>query len=66
MFNIIAPAVNESHISLGFTRMMGEHALNFAVTHALENTVKGMNPFDPAQEIEITMNQWEFEIGFQF
>jgi long-chain fatty acid transport protein len=66
MFNIIAPAVNESHISLGFTRMMGEHALNFAITHALENTVKGMNPFDPAQEIEITMNQWEFEIGFQF
>ncbi|NOX47319.1 MAG: hypothetical protein GXO89_10120 [Chlorobi bacterium] len=66
MFNIIAPAVNESHISLGFTRMMGEHALNFAVTHALENSVKGINPFDPAQEIEITMNQWEFEIGFQF
>ena len=66
MFNIIAPAVNESHISVGLTRMIGEHALNLALTHALENSVKGTNPFDPAQQIEITMNQWEFEIGFQF
>jgi len=66
MFNIIAPAVNESHISVGLTRMIGEHALNLAVTHALENSVKGTNPFDPAQQIEISMNQWEFEIGFQF
>jgi long-chain fatty acid transport protein len=66
MFNIIAPAVNESHISVGLTRMIGEHALNLAITHALENSVKGANPFDPAQQIEITMNQWEFEIGFQF
>ncbi len=66
MFNIIAPAVNESHISVGLTRMMGDHAINLAITHALENSVKGVNPFDPAQQIEITMNQWEFEIGFQF
>jgi len=66
MFNIIAPAVNENHISFGFTKMLGDRALNFAITHALENSVKGQNPFDPAQEIEITMNQWEFEIGFQF
>ena len=66
MFNIIAPAVNESHISVGLTRMIGEHALNLAITHALENSVTGQNPFDPAQQIELTMNQWEFEIGFQF
>jgi long-chain fatty acid transport protein len=66
MFNIIAPAVNESHVSVGFTRMIGTHAINVALTHALENSVKGTNPFDPAQEIEISMNQWEFEIGFQF
>lgn len=66
MFNMIAPAVNESHISLGLTRMVGDHAINLAITHALENSVKGVNPFDPAQEIEISMNQWEFEIGFQF
>lgn len=66
MFNIIAPAVNENHISVGFTRLIGTHAINVAITHALENSVKGPNPFDPSQQIEISMNQWEFEIGFQF
>lgn len=66
MFNIIAPAVNESHVSLGITRMLGDKALNFAVTHALENSVKGPNPFDENQQIELMMNQWEFEIGFNF
>ena len=66
MFNIIAPAVNENHISVGLTRMIGDHALNLAITHALENSVTGQNPFDPAQQIEISMSQWEFEIGFQF
>ncbi len=66
MFNILAPAVNESHVSLGFTKDIGKHALNFAVTHALENTVTGTNPFDPAQQIELKMNQWEIEVGFTF
>jgi len=66
MFNMLAPAVNENHISLGFTRMFGDHGLNFAITHALENSVTGMNPFDPGQQIELSMNQWEFEIGFNF
>jgi long-chain fatty acid transport protein len=66
MFNILAPAVNESHVSLGFTKDIGNHALNFAVTHALENSITGTNPFDPAQQIELKMNQWEFEVGFTF
>ena len=66
MFNILAPAVNENHISLGLTRILGEHQLSFAITHALSNTVTGTNPFDPAQQIELNMNQWEFDIGFTF
>jgi len=66
MFNILAPAVNENHISLGLTRILGDHAVNFAVTHALSNTVKGTNPFDPAQQIELNMNQWEIDLGFSF
>lgn len=44
MFNILAPAVNENHISLGLTRILGDHAVNFAVTHALSNSVTGANP----------------------
>jgi len=66
MFNILAPAVNEHHISVGFTRLLGEHDLNFAFTYALPNSVKGTNPFDPAQQIELSMNQLEFELGFRF
>ncbi len=66
MFNILAPAVNENHVSLGLTRIIGDHKLNFAVTHALSNTVTGPNPFDPAQQIELNMNQWEFDLGFTF
>ena len=66
MFNILAPAVNETHISVGFTRMIGDHDINFAITHALSNTVKGANPFDPAQQIELNMNQWEIDLGFTF
>lgn len=66
MFNMLAPAVNENHISIGVTRKIGDHDINLAITHALENSVKGVNPFDPAQQIELSMNQWEFEIGFRF
>ena len=66
MFNIMAPAVNNTHISLGFTKEIKDHALNFAITHALNNKVSGQNPFDPAQTIELEMNQWEFELGFRF
>ncbi len=66
MFNILAPAVNDNHISFGFTKVFNQHELNFAVTHALDNTVTGPNPLDPGQQIELNMNQWEFEIGFAF
>ncbi|MCK5079686.1 MAG: outer membrane protein transport protein [Bacteroidales bacterium] len=66
MFNILAPAVNNTHLSLGFTKEIKDHALNFAVTHALNNKVSGPNPFDPAQTIDLEMNQWEFELGFRF
>ena len=66
MFNILAPAVNDSHVSLGFTRKLGDHDINLAITHALSNTVKGVNPFDPAQQIELNMNQWEIDLGFTF
>ncbi|MBE9484911.1 MAG: hypothetical protein IMY74_08695, partial [Bacteroidetes bacterium] len=52
--------------SLGFTKEIKDHALNFAVTHALNNKVSGPNPFDPAQTIDLEMNQWEFELGFRF
>ncbi len=61
LFNILAPGVIEDHVSIGATieTQMGE--FNLEATHALHNSVKGANPFDPTQEIRLKMNQ--FEIG---
>ena len=66
LFNILAPAVVENHLSLGVSRTMGEHALHFAFTHAFNNAIEGPNPFDPAQTLKIEMNQLEFELAFTF
>ncbi|MDH3609516.1 MAG: outer membrane protein transport protein [Gammaproteobacteria bacterium] len=61
LFNILAPGVIEDHVTIGATieTQMGE--FNLEAMHALHNSVKGANPFDPTQEIRIKMNQ--FEIG---
>ena len=66
MFNMLAPGLIENHISLGFTRHMGDHALHFAFTYALNSEVEGPNPFDENQTIKIEMNQLEFELAFTF
>ncbi len=68
MFNILAPGVIDNHITFGFSKMMGEKELSIAIVHALSNTVKGTNPMEmpDQQEIELKMNQWEFEIAFTF
>jgi len=66
MFNILAPGLIENHITVGFTRNLGEHALNFAFVYALNKSVTGPNPFDPAQQIKIEMHQFEYELSFTF
>lgn len=66
MFNILAPGVVENHLTIGFTQLIGKSALDFAVVHAFKNSITGVNPLDGAQTIELTMSQWEFEIGFRF
>ncbi len=75
MFNILAPATIEDHITVGLTRALSsgnEWSLSFM--YAPNNKVTGPatfvdpmnsgNPFDPTQEISIDMNQWELEFGF--
>jgi long-chain fatty acid transport protein len=67
MFNILAPAVIEDHVSLGFTRKSGQNSeLSLAVMYALDNDVTGPNPFDPTQTITISMYQWEVELGYSW
>jgi len=68
LFNILAPAVIEQHASFGFTYTFANQSeLDFSLTYAFENDVKGLNPMDPtAQTIELTMNQWEVGIGYSW
>lgn len=66
MFNILAPGVIDNHITFGFSKMMGSKELNVAIVHALRNDVTGPNPMDPAQTIDLSMAQWELEIGITF
>ena len=52
----------ETHVTFGFTKQMGtDNEFNFAAMYAPESTLKGPNPMDPAQEIELKMTQWELE-----
>ena len=68
MFNILAPGVMQDHITLGCSKVLSEkgNALHFAFVYAPENSVKGGNPMDPAQTIEIKMSQIELEIAYSF
>ena len=63
LFNILATAVVEDHITAGFTyktQHMGE--FNFEAMHAFHHSQDGINPLDPTQTIRIKMKQ--FEVGF--
>ena len=74
MFNILAPATIEDHLTFGFTKGLdsgNEWSMSFM--YALNKKVSGpasfdpmtsANPFDPTQTISIDMNQWEIEFGF--
>ena len=65
LFNILATAVVEDHITAGFTyetKNMGE--FNFEAMHALHHSQDGVNPLDPTQTIRIKMKQ--YELGFSW
>ncbi len=66
MFNMLAPAVIEQHITAGWTMRIGDNQeLNLAGMYAPKNSVKGANPFDGgATQIEIEMSQWELQAGW--
>ena len=65
VFNILAPAVIEQHYTFGFTTKTGANSeFNFAAMYAPSNTVKGANTFDPAQQVELKMDQFEIEASW--
>jgi long-chain fatty acid transport protein len=65
MFNILAPGVMEQHVTFGFTYLPSkDHELNFAAMYAPKKSITGANPMDPAQTIELEMDQWELEMSW--
>ncbi|MBT8434250.1 MAG: outer membrane protein transport protein [Gammaproteobacteria bacterium] len=65
VFNILAPGVIEEHFTFGFTRQIdAQSSFNFAAMYAPNNSVDGTNTFDPSQEIEIEMDQYELAFSY--
>jgi len=67
LFNILAPAVMEDHITFGFTHDMGSNqALNFAAMYAPNSKLTGPNPMGDGQEITLEMTQYELEASYSW
>ncbi|MCI0443749.1 outer membrane protein transport protein [bacterium] len=69
LFNILAPAVIEDHLTFGFTKELESgKEISFSLMRALSSSVTGPNPLEvPGQQtIELEMNQWEFDVSFGF
>jgi long-chain fatty acid transport protein len=67
LFNILAPGVIEQHVTAGFSRELGKgKAFHVSVMRALNGEVAGPNPLEApgAQQIKLSMSQWEFEAGY--
>ncbi len=67
LFNILAPGVMEQHLTFGLThRLASGSEWNFSFMYAPEKSVTGPSLFDPAQTIELSMDQLEFEVSYRF
>ena len=66
LFNILAPAIMEQHITFGFTKKTGtDSEFNFAAMYAPKVTVSGPNPLNAGpQTIELEMTQYELEASW--
>jgi long-chain fatty acid transport protein len=65
VFNILAPGVMEDHFTFGYARdLNAKSSISFAAMYAPSNSVKGENTFDPNQDIELEMDQYELAIAY--
>ncbi len=69
MFNILAPAVIDHHITLGLSKAINNsHEFMIAFMYAPQGSVVGPNPLEvPNQQtIELKMSQFQVDIGYGF
>ncbi|VAW55366.1 putative facilitator of salicylate uptake [hydrothermal vent metagenome] len=66
LFNILAPAVVQNHVTAGWTMKIGSNQeFNLSAMMALEESVKGDNPVDGGStQVEIQMSQYEIQAGW--
>lgn len=69
LFNILAPGVEQQHLSIGFSKLIGgSQELSLAITRAFSKTVSGPNPLEVPglQTIDLRMDQWDIEVSWSF
>ena len=68
LFNIIAPATIEDHVSVGFSYKINDHhGITFAYTRALDNKIDGQNPaFTGPQTGNVRMEQNIIDLGYTY
>ncbi len=64
---MMAPGVIDQHITAGFThRVRNCREYSLAIMYAPKNSVQGLNSFDPTQNLELDMRQFEIEFGYSW
>jgi long-chain fatty acid transport protein len=67
LFNILAPATVEEHFTFGLSRKRSNgNEVSVAVMYAPEASIKGTSSFDPTQQIELSMHQFEVEFSYSW
>ncbi len=62
LFNILAPAVIETHVTAGFTMpLSSDSEISFAAMYAPSNEVTGPTQFDNNQTVSLEMDQFEIQ-----
>ncbi len=66
-FNILAPGIMEDHFTFGVSRERSNgNEISMSLMYAPEETVKGPNNFDPTQQVEFSMSQFEIEFAYSW
>jgi len=67
LFSILAPGVVEQHFTVGYTHGNDDgNNWSLSAMYAPSKSVRGVNPLDPAQTIDINMHQFEIEFNYSF
>ena len=66
-FNILAPGVMEDHWTIGYTGTVSSgNQWNVSFMYAPEVKISGPQNFDPRQDVQLKMDQFELEFGYSW